>query len=253
MNFSSNSGDSNWIDNHLSKKGNNFLCRVDEAFIADHFNLYGLTSSSSGADFYRTLKRILNTDDETDASSSTLQFREEAEEREAERLYGLIHARYIMTRRGMDLMQEMLMHKVFSSCPRIACRTSLLPIGLSDDPDKEPVKLYCERCKDIFHPPSRKHNGLDGAFFGTGFPHMFFMMNPERSSSEKNKPFVGRLCGFRIHPSAIEIQLKIKEALNNTDKTEKITIKPPTKPEPSQDEPKAKIPATIVPAVDDVA
>ena len=33
------------------------------------------------------------------------------------------------------------------------------------------------------------------------------MMNPERSSSEKNKPFVGRLCGFRIHPSAIEIQL----------------------------------------------
>jgi len=36
---------------------------------------------------------------------------------------------------------------------------------------------------------------------------MFFMMNPERSSSEKNKPFVGRLCGFRIHPSAIEIQL----------------------------------------------
>jgi casein kinase II subunit beta len=140
MNFSSNSGDSNWIDNHLSKKGNNFLCRVDEAFIADHFNLYGLTSSSSGADFYRviirdlrgskmatrnsslcffqTLKRILNTDDETDASSSTLQFREEAEEREAERLYGLIHARYIMTRRGMDLMQEMLMHKVFSSCPR---------------------------------------------------------------------------------------------------------------------------------------
>ena len=60
---------------------------------------------------------------------------------------------------------------------------SLLPIGLSDDPDKggkfkkdrndsfkEPVKLYCERCKDIFHPPSRKHNGLDGAFFGTGFP-----------------------------------------------------------------------------------
>jgi hypothetical protein len=39
------------------------------------------------------------------------------------------------------------------------------------------------------------------------FQHMFFMMNPERSSSEKNKPFVGRLCGFRIHPSAIEIQL----------------------------------------------
>ena len=53
MNFSSNSGDSNWIDNNLSKRGNNFLCRVDEAFIADNFNLYGLTSLSNGAVFYR--------------------------------------------------------------------------------------------------------------------------------------------------------------------------------------------------------
>ena len=57
MNFSSNSGDSNWIDNNLSKRGNNFLCRVDEAFIADNFNLYGLTSLSNGADFYRVNKK----------------------------------------------------------------------------------------------------------------------------------------------------------------------------------------------------
>jgi len=251
MNFSSNSGDSNWIDNNLSKRGNNFLCRVDEAFIADNFNLYGLTSLSNGAVFYRTLKRILNTDDETDASSSTQQFREDAEEREAERLYGLIHARFIMTSRGMEHMNAMRHQKKFGICPRVACGTHLLPFGLSDEPDIEPVKLYCDRCKDVFHPPSRKHQGLDGAFFGTGFPHMFFMMNPHESSSEKKKTFVGRLCGFRIHPSAIEIQLS-QTALDNHKKTAKITIKPPTKPQPSHDEPKAKIPATETPAVDEV-
>lgn len=96
---------------------------------------------------------------------------------------------------------------------------------------------------------------------------MFFMMNPHESSSEKKKTFVGRLCGFRIHPSAIEIQLVIticslsisyfnsqknQTALDNPKKTAKITIKPPTKPQPSQDEPKAKIPATEAPAVDEV-
>ena len=88
------------------------------------------------------------------------------------------------------------------------------------------------------------------------------MMNGDRmlqiseKISQKNKPFVGRLFGFRIHPSAIEYQLvapfiwlrgcveanfqSVKESILQRKYAKEET----PKPHPSQGEPDAKIPAT---------
>ena len=54
----------------------------------------------------------------------------------------------------------------------------LLPIGLTDVPYEKSVKLYCGRCEDIYSPKSSRHGSIDGAYFGTSFPHLLFLVYP---------------------------------------------------------------------------
>jgi casein kinase II subunit beta len=73
-----------------------------------------------------------------------------------------------------------LLHKLekykradFGRCPRVLCyQQALLPVGLSDVPFQKAVKLFCPRCEDIYSPKSSRHGTIDGAFFGSTFPHM---------------------------------------------------------------------------------
>jgi casein kinase II subunit beta len=54
----------------------------------------------------------------------------------------------------------------------------LLPVGLTDVPYEKSVKLYCGRCEDIYSPKSSRHGSIDGAYFGTSFPHLLFLVYP---------------------------------------------------------------------------
>ena len=54
----------------------------------------------------------------------------------------------------------------------------LLPVGLTDIPYEKSVKLYCGRCEDIYSPKSSRHGSIDGAYFGTTFPHLLFLVYP---------------------------------------------------------------------------
>jgi casein kinase II subunit beta len=83
----------------------------------------------------------------------------------------------------------------FGRCPRVLCYgQSLLPLGLSDIPYQKAVKLYCPRCEDLYSPKSSRHGSIDGAYFGSTFAHMLFMVYPGMIPS-KSVPGAGQGAG----------------------------------------------------------
>lgn len=87
----------------------------------------------------------------------------------------------------------------FGACPRVLCDdTKLLPIGISDLPGVDGVKLFCPHCEDVYSPKSARHASVDGAYFGTTFAHMFLQTYPELVPTKSNKKYVPRIFGFKI-------------------------------------------------------
>merc|ERR1712154_585532 len=96
----------------------------------------------------------------------------------AQVLYGLIHARFILTARGMSAMLEKYSTYTYGICPNAECeaiKQAVLPIG-SDRCRQASAKVFCPRCNEIYHPRSPRLDQIDGAYFGSSFPHMFMML-----------------------------------------------------------------------------
>ncbi len=81
----------------------------------------------------------------------------------------------------------------------------VLPVGLTDAPRISSVRLYCQRCKEVYMPKTR-YQHLDGAFFGTSFPHIFYFQYPERAPAQGFRPYIPRIYGFKLHETAHERQ-----------------------------------------------
>ncbi|XP_033171648.1 suppressor-of-stellate-like protein [Drosophila mauritiana] len=179
--------DASWIGWFVGNKSNEFVCRVPIGFIEDKFNLTGL----------EYLKDTLNVvlEPSFDRSMAWVSGYEE-------KLYGMIHARYIMSARGVEDMRLKYEMGDFGSCPKFYCKgQKALPVGLSDEWGHSTVKIYCPSCKDVFRPRYRPK--LDGAMFGTSFPHMFFMQLPMLRPQPPVEKYAPRLYGFRLHESAL--------------------------------------------------
>ena len=112
-------------------------------------------------------------------------------------LYGLIHSRFILSPRGLIMMKEKYMLASFGYCPRVLCeRQNVLPIGVSEELSTSRVKVYCPRCQDVYI-PRQKQIDIDGAYFGTSFPHVFIKQYPELNPQGPPK-FVPKIYGFKI-------------------------------------------------------
>ena len=60
----------------------------------------------------------------------------------------------------------------------------------SDLPRNYAVHIFCPMCRDIFTPRSSRSASVDGAFFGTTFPHLFLMTFPELIPQSASHSFV---------------------------------------------------------------
>ncbi|KAJ0876302.1 putative casein kinase II, regulatory subunit, casein kinase II subunit beta [Helianthus annuus] len=191
----SDEDDTSWISWFCNLRGNEFFCEVDDEYIQDDFNLCGLSSQVPYFDY--ALDLIL------DVESSHDMFTEEQNElveSAAEMLYGLIHVRYILTTKGISAMLEKYKNYDFGRCPRVYCAGQpCLPVGQSDIPRSSTVKIYCPKCEDIYYPRSKYQGNIDGAYFGTTFPHLFLMTYGHLKPQKATQSYVPRVFGYKLH------------------------------------------------------
>ncbi|KAF6251204.1 casein kinase II, regulatory subunit [Scenedesmus sp. NREL 46B-D3] len=190
-----------WISWFCGLRGNEFFCEVDEDYIEDDFNLSGLASQVPYYEY--ALDMIL--DNEPPADVMLTDHQHEMLENAAEMLYGLIHARYLVTQRGLNAMLEKLKNADFGRCPRVLCDGQpCLPVGTSDLPGTSTVKIFCPKCEDIYYPRIDYQCSIDGAYFGTTFPHLMLMTYPMYRPPKATGKYVPRVFGFKLHASAYQ-------------------------------------------------
>ncbi|KAL3900271.1 MAG: hypothetical protein SGCHY_001459 [Lobulomycetales sp.] len=186
-----------WVSWFCSLPGHEFFCLVPEEYIEDDFNLTGLAMQVPL--YSEALDTILDMelDSPGDGNGGTAEPDADtlgAIEESAEMLYGLIHARFILTRPGLELMAHKLSVGDFGVCPRYVSRPSppiIIPdICVGDQKSSLQVSLtglVPAKCVSFargawtstgHERQVSKHLGLDGAFFGTTFPHLFYLTYP---------------------------------------------------------------------------
>lgn len=193
-----------WITWFHQLKGNEYFCPVDEAFLLDKFNLTGLPLDTPL--FKKAYEIIIDEYGINHPSHPPLDGDDDDERLELDKaachIYGLIHARFIVTTAGLAKMSEKHAKADFGTCPRFLCQNhKLLPVALTDIPGKFGVKLFCCSCNDVYNPKSLKHNTIDGSFFGTTFPHLFVKTYPSVLPDPATTPFKKyepKIFGFKI-------------------------------------------------------
>lgn len=192
----SDGDDTSWISWFCNLRGNEFFCEVDDDYIQDDFNLCGLSSQVPYYDY--ALDLIL--DVESSHGDMFTEEQNELIESAAEMLYGMIHARYILTSKGLAAMLDKYKNYDFGRCPRVYCSGQpCLPVGQSDIPRSSTVKIYCPRCEDIYYPRSKYQGNIDGAYFGTTFPHLLLMTYGQLKPQKPSQNYVPRVFGFKLH------------------------------------------------------
>ncbi|KAG5190048.1 casein kinase II, regulatory subunit [Tribonema minus] len=148
------------------------LCEVDRSYIEDSFNLYGLRHHFPN--FQECLNIILD-------KSAAEECRDPKVAQSAFMLYGLIHARFIVTTRGLDAMLKKYRLAEFGRCPRMLCRDQ------------------------VYVAPAGPHGEepLDGAFFGTSFAHLFIMSFDRWMPADVTRDsYTPRIFGFKVNKAA---------------------------------------------------
>lgn len=219
-----------WISSFCGLLGHEYFAEVSEDFIEDDFNLTGLSSQIPM--YKEALEMILDVEPEEDEDEDEEEDDDEDDdilmdennrplayrradrrqnrlnnditviESSAELLYGMIHQRYITSRPGIGQMKEKYDMGHFGACPRVNCfGARVLPVGLSDTPGQETVKLFCPSCLDVYTPPNSRFQTVDGAYFGTTFGCLFLMTFPEDPITNKQPSALEQLSAAGDDPS----------------------------------------------------
>ncbi|RCH88396.1 casein kinase 2 regulatory subunit, partial [Rhizopus azygosporus] len=197
-----------WISWFCSLSGHEFYIEVPEEFIEDDFNLTGLSAIvpyyQEAIDMILDIESEETHDDKDTAKDNKKSWVDpNTVEPYAIMLYGLIHQRYLLTRNGLRVMAQRYSNEHFGTCPRVYCyRCPVIPCGRYDEIGKESVRLYCPSCLDLYCPPTSILQTIDGAHFGTTFPHLLFETYPDLLPKIKPYIYQPRIFGFRVHESS---------------------------------------------------
>ena len=137
------------------------------------------------------------------------------------------HVCFLLPRIGLAKMYQKFVSGTYGYCPRALCdRQKVLPVGLSDDLRTSRVKVrkqksttmgfgalickprfvascflqvFCPKCEEVYLPKYRNIN-IDGAYFGTTFPHLFLQSYKEATVlPPKIYQYEPKIHGFKIY------------------------------------------------------
>lgn len=173
-----------WIEWFCNLKGNEAFVLIDEDFVRDDFNLTGmvmdrcffcccrgtwrgellerisslwrlLSGLSAQVPYYsRALSLIVDGELSDESLSDTVSF--SRVEKSAAFLFGLVHARFIITQKGLQLLHKKVTAGLYQKkCPNALCGFNyILPCAVTDAPNLHTVKLFCARCNVSHFPRS---------------------------------------------------------------------------------------------------
>ncbi|CAJ2650793.1 unnamed protein product [Trifolium pratense] len=159
--------DTSWISWFCNLRGHEFFCEVDDDYIQDDFNLCGLSSQVPYYDY--ALDLIL--DVESSHGDMFTEEQNELIESAAEMLYGMIHARYILTSKGMAAMLVFGIWEVKMICVRVFSLDMVNRI--CELLQSQPISVNIFIVLESYYCVSSCY--IDRAYFGTTFPHLFLM------------------------------------------------------------------------------
>lgn len=191
-----------WVESFCGRYGHEFLVVVPQSFICDPVVGNSLFRLMDLSPLHEEALRFLS-----GLPGSNIDCAHNAEhQRVCEEVYLALHARYVMTAEGMASVKSLFERGRYGTCPRILCRGQhLLPLGQHDAFRRSRCITFCPRCREIYYPASRSLGRIDGAAFGTTFPHLLLLAHPHLQPPEPspNLPankYIPRVFGFPVCP-----------------------------------------------------
>lgn len=187
---------STWVEWFCSTPQGKYFVQIDQNFIRDNFNFTGLRSyfSSSKNAYSNALEMIRGEcipENKRDGNLAEI-------EKDAKKLYGLVHARYLTTTTALkEIKKKYESTEYFESCPRVSCnKTRCLPYGVTEEPDRQKLRMYCPCCREVYIAEDELCSTIDGAYFGHSYLLLFLQIYP--GFVKKPMKTELRLFGFKI-------------------------------------------------------
>ncbi|KAM0681548.1 hypothetical protein GINT2_000061 [Glugoides intestinalis] len=172
-----------WVLKFMNERQNRYLERIQDSFLQDRFNFYGLKEKV--ADFESAYLAIQDQKESKDFENEAM-------------LYLLAHQRYIFTRTGADNVLDRVLNKEYGLCRHYGCKNiPLIPIGLSNQIGDSSTMTYCHNCNNLFEPRGSLKK-LDGAAWGTSFAHFLVLSYSYQFKKTAIEEYIPRVFGFRV-------------------------------------------------------
>lgn len=184
-----------WIDWYLSQPFSQYFVRIDDEYLNNTENYYGIRQKVSFFGIALNLIRGKYIPDDLIPKNWPQNINDYAIT-----LYGMLHARFLLTNRGLELMYKKYKEFFFEMCPRTLCHNTLcIPYGNSNDFGNSTVKMFCPNCNDIYHVKNEQCYFIDGACFGNSWVHIFLQKYHEIIPKQNPEKYTPRLFGYQLY------------------------------------------------------